>query len=219
MFVTVGCRQAHRRHLASNRDGGHSRRSPLTLTRTHDAYTEVVDKVRLGRALGYGTRHMAKTIAAVAEAATAPQSLSPPATPGYASASQPVSKPIPKPASGPAAEATPPRSALEGRVVSNHAAAQHLGGRARHLKHSLWQPLAVFSGALWLRVTGVFFALLASTMGAAAWRQRSDLRTAAGFAGAHHFWLCGCFTTLFGYFAVSSFIRANLRERRALSRR
>ncbi len=193
----------------------HSHRSPFTLTPTHDAYTEVVDKVRLGRALGYGTRHMAKTVAAVAEAATAPQPLSPPATPVAAAASQPASRP----ASEPVAKAVPPRSALEGRVVSNQAAAQPLGGRARYLKHSLWQPLAVFSGALWLRVTGVFFALLASTMGAAAWRQRSDLHTAAGFAGAHHFWLFGCFTALFGYFAVSSFIRANLRERRALSRR
>ncbi len=191
--------------------GEQPRRCRFTPKPTDAAYTEVVDKVRLGRALGYGTRHMAKTVAAVAEAATAPQPISPPATPVAASASQP--------ASGPGAEAIPPRSALEGRVVSNHAAAQPLGGRARYLKHSLWQPLAVFSGALWLRVTGVFFALLASTMGAAAWRQRSDLHTAAGFSGAHHFWLFGCFTALFGYFAVSSFIRANLRERRALSRR
>ncbi len=31
MFVTLGCRQAHRRHLASNRDGADSRQSPLTL--------------------------------------------------------------------------------------------------------------------------------------------------------------------------------------------
>ncbi len=194
--------------------GEQPRRCRFTPKPTDAAYTEVVDKVRLGRALGYGTRHMAKTVAAVAEAATAPQPISPPATP--------VARPPPPPLSPPPSrvqKAVPPRSALEGRVVSNQAAAQPLGGRARYLKHSLWQPLAVFSGALWLRVTGVFFALLASTMGAAAWRQRSDLHTAAGFAGAHHFWLFGCFTALFGYFAVSSFIRANLRERRALSRR
>ncbi len=66
------------------------------------AYTEVVDKVRLGRALGYGTRHMAKTVAAVAEAATAPQPISPPATP--------VARPPPaasQPASGPGAEGRP----------------------------------------------------------------------------------------------------------------
>lgn len=172
-----------------------------------DGYTEVVDKVRLGRALGYGTRHMAKTVAAVAEAATAPQ-------PGRSAEACPSSSP-----NSMAGETAPPRPAVTGHLIPNRAATQGLGSRAGHLRRSLWQPLAVFSGALWLRVTGIFFALLASTMGAAAWRQRADLHTAAGYRGAHHFWLIVCFTALFGYFAVSSFVRANLKERRSLSRR
>lgn len=173
----------------------------------------------MGRALGYGTRHMAKTVAAVAEAATAPQTPSPVAAGSSPSAPQPAFPSGSPSGSGPASEAAPPRPVLVGRVLPTRASARDLGSRAKHLKRSVWQPLAVFSGALWLRVTGVFFALLAGTMGTAAWRQRADLHAAAGSSGAHHFWLFACFTALFGYFAVSSFIRANLRERRASARR
>ncbi len=83
-----------------------------------------------------------------------------------------------------------------------------------HLKHSFWQPLAVFTGALWLRVTGVFFALIATTMGGSAWHTRGALQFGAVGSAVGHFWLFFFFTLLFGYFAVSSFVRANLRERR-----
>lgn len=107
---------------------------------------------------------------------------------------------------------------MPGKIMPRRATSKDLGGRARHLKRSIWQPLAVFSGALWLRVTGTFFMLIASTMGTAAWRQRGDLRTGAGSLAAHHFWLFTVFTVLFGYFAVSSFFRAHLKERRALTR-
>lgn len=164
-------------------------------------YTGLVDKVRLGRALGYGTRHMAKTVAAVAEAATSQPVAAPDKRNG---ATLPVAKP-----------ASPRTAAARGQVLPSRVTPQGLGGRARHLKRSVWQPLAVFSGALWLRVTGTFFALIASTIGAAAWRQHRDLQMPGGPMAAHHFWLFTFFTLLFGYFAVSSFVRATLRERRA----
>ena len=175
----------------------------------HSAYTKAVDKVRLGRALGYGTRHMAKTVAAVAEAATAPQANR------TAAAAQTGMK-----NSSAESSTVPSRTAaVAGQVLPRHTTARNLGSRAQHLKRSVWQPLAVFSGALWLRVTGTFFALIASTMGTAAWRQRPGLHAAAHTLAAHHFWLFTVFTGLFGYFAVSSFIRAHLKERRALTRR
>ena len=154
-----------------------------------------MDRVRLGRAIGYGTRHAAKTVAAVVEAATA---------------------------SDPQAKPNPPQDPVRSRVEPVAAAARPATPRARvdvghgvrQLKRSFWQPLAVYSGALWLRVTGLFFALIATTMGSAAWRYRSGLHSGLGFAGAHRFWIFAGFGTLFGYFAVSSFARASLKERR-----
>lgn len=158
-----------------------------------------MDRVRLGRALGYGTRHAAKTMAAVVEAVTTehPQVRTP------ASAADQVT---PFSGSDPARPAARPRPA-----------APRVGQGMRQLKHSFWQPLVAFSGALWLRVTGLFFALLAFTLGSAAWRLRGTLPLGLAHPGAHRFWLFAGFAVLFGYFAVSSFVRASLKERRAAS--
>ena len=88
---------------------------------------------------------------------------------------------------------------------------------ARNLKQSFWQPLAVYSGALWLRVTGLFFGLVAMTMGGGAWRLRAA--ALAPWEVSHRFWIFSTFALLFGYFAVSSFVRASLKERRAAAAR
>lgn len=175
-----------------------------SLARQHPAnvlpaarYTVLVDRVRLGRALGYGTRHAAKTLTAVVEAATA-SSPEPGRTPGSAGSPQP------RPAAQRVATRLPQPASVR------------LG--ARHFKRSFWHPLAVYSGALWLRVTGLFFALISITMLGGAWRLRATvhLGTAAGIP--HRFWAYAIFGILFGYFAVSSFVRASLKERRAAAR-
>lgn len=156
-------------------------------------YTEVMDRVRFGRALGYGTRHAAKTVAAVVDAASAPN----PAAGSVAQTRSPADTP-----------ATTRPTLREVRAAAQQP--QRLRTHAR----ALWQPLAVFSGALWLRVTGLFFALIACTLGNGAWRLRATLR--AGAAGsAHRFWVFAVFAVLFAYFAISSFVRASLKERRA----
>ena len=173
------------------------------------SYTECVDRVRFGRALGYGTRHAAKTIAAAVNAAAAPSS---------ASGTQPRSVP-PLPSAGDPAQNAPSsqkpptvRSAYS--PGSTKARSVNLRQGAHHLRRSFWQPLAVFTGALWSRVTGLFFALLAVTMGSGAWRTRGALHSGAGRLAVGHFVLFGSFTLLFGYFAVSSFVRARLKERK-----
>jgi hypothetical protein len=61
---------------------------------------------------------------------------------------------------------------------------------------------------IWLQVTGVFFALVAFTMGIAAWRARSALHAAAGSHGAMKLYAYMAFCALFTYFTVSSFVRA-----------
>lgn len=150
-----------------------------------------VDRVRLGRALGYGTRHAAKTFAAVVEAAAAPEAgrNSPPqGSADFASRATP----------GDRKRTTPPGGGL-GAGVSN-------------FKRSFWHPLATFSGALWLRVTGLFFALLAVTMAGGGWRLLH-----AGTGASHRLWLFVSLAALFFYFAISSFVRAHLKERGAAS--
>lgn len=81
----------------------------------------------------------------------------------------------------------------------------------------MWAPLATFSSALWLRVTGCFFGLVALTMTTGAWRLRGAVHSGAEPASLQHFWIFAGFAVLFGYFAVSSFVRARLRERGAVA--
>ncbi len=92
--------------------------------------------------------------------------------------------------------------------------------QVRGASRSLLGPLATFSGALWLRVTGVFFSVIALAMGNGAWRLRGALSrgVATTSLAGRHFWVFVLFGSLFAYFAVSSFHRATLRERRAAPR-
>ncbi len=176
-----------------------SRRTSANFYHGRDEYTRGVDKVRLGRALGYGTRHAAKTLAAVAEAAAALGS-EPTPYPQAAAESRPNSTP------SAATTQREVRSRLPTRVPS--------GAQVRGVGRSVWAPLATFSGALWLRVTGVFFAVIALAMVNGAWRLRGVLQHRAGSAvEVRHLWVFAAFAVLFGYFALSSFVRANLRER------
>jgi hypothetical protein len=157
-----------------------------------------VDKVRFGRALGYGTRHAAKTIAAAVDAASTPD-------------------PRPRVAGAPG----PARQAVTGQVVTAPASpgrTRQAKAGVQHLGRSLWTPLAHFSSVLWLRVTGLFFALIAWAMGTGAWRLRGAAQGRPVTTDTQHFWLFAGFGVLFGYFAVSSFVRASLRERRAAGR-
>ncbi len=148
-----------------------------------------MDKVRLGRALGYGARHAAKTLQAMAEAASAPD-------PGAGSA-----------ANGRVAEVGRPAQASPRQRLPDTATVRGVG-------RSVWRPLATFSGALWLRVTGMFFGLVACAMGMGVWRLRGALLAGKDRAAVLHFWMFAGFGVLFGYFAVSGFVRAHARERR-----
>ena len=157
-----------------------------------------MDRVKLGRALGYGTRHAAKTLAAVAAATAAPAP----------NPNDPVIPPasVISPAAAPHRSENPRPAPVPLRSVPTQA---RVAGR------SVLAPLATFSGALWLRVTGCFFALIAFTMLSGAWRARAALHPGSDAGSLRHFWMFAAFGVLFGYFAVSSFVRASLRERRS----
>jgi hypothetical protein len=184
-----------------------------------------MDRVRFGRALGFGTRQAVKTIMTAVDAATADS----PAT------AAPTPKPSPTRASAASAPITPKAADLVGTVFKAasqahdvHRQAQHQVQREVHrvaksgvrqgaaqFKESAWKPFVRLSGVLWLEVTGVFFGIFALFALAAVLRLRSAWHVTAANAAAHRS-LLGAIAMLavFGYFCVSSFVRAHRRERR-----
>jgi hypothetical protein len=146
-----------------------------------------MDRVKFGRALGYGARHAAKTLVQAAEAANAPNP-----TPG-------------KPASPPRQVSTPAGGTPRTRRIPD---AQTMSAAGKQAKSSLVTPVVRFSSVVWLQVTGVFFALVAVTMGAAAWRARAGLHAAPNSFGALKLYAYVAVCALFAYFTVSSFVRA-----------
>ena len=68
-------------------------------------------------------------------------------------------------------------------------------------------------------MTGLFFGLIAFTVGAGAWRVRGGWQQGFATPESSRFWLFAGVAGVFAYFAVSSFVRANLKERRAAGSR
>ena len=150
-----------------------------------------MDRVRLGRALGFGARAAAKTLAQAADAAMSPN---PNAT---------------KQTQAPTASqlaSTPAQRA--GNVVT----ATGRMGRA------VLEPVKRHSRELWLQITGSFFALLACSMAGGMWAIHVAVRSAFQHAHTNHaalwsqdllkFYLAAAAFVMFAYFAVSNFIRA-----------
>jgi hypothetical protein len=149
-----------------------------------------MDRVRFGRALGYGARHAAKSLQKAAEAASAP---------------------------GPPRPATSQPEASRGvvqRVVQTQRTVATTTVHARKLGRSVWSPLARFSGVLWLQVTGTFFTLLALFLSQGLWKARGAMRLPISSHEAEKFYAQFAAFVVFAYFAISNFVRAHLRERR-----
>lgn len=144
-----------------------------------------MDRVKFGRALGYGARHAAKTLVQAAEAAAAPN----PAADKRPGAARQVSTASPS--------AT--------RRIPDAQTVKVAGEQA---KSSLVTPVVRFSSVVWLQVTGVFFGLVAFTMGMAAWRARAGFHAAANSTEAIKVYAYVVVCALFTYFTLSSFLRA-----------
>jgi hypothetical protein len=178
-------------------------------------YTLDMDVVRFGRALGFGARQAAKTVVAAVDAATT---------------EDPRKRSSPSTAGGPLQAVRPETTDSRSRVRSSavpatakaaHALAQTVAksrdtkealkrGRKRFGEATL-EPVVRLSGVLGLEIAGVFFGLFSFGGIMAAWRLRTQWHT--GSAG--HSQLLGALgmMVLFGYFSISSFIRARRRER------
>jgi len=149
-----------------------------------------MDRVRLGRALGFGARAAAKTLTQAADAAMSPN---PNAAAKPAQTQQPAAAPAQR----------------DGNVVS----ATGRMGRAA------WEPVKRHSRELWLEVTGSFFALLACSMATGMWALHKTVFAAFQTAQTSHaalwgpdalkFYLAAIAFSMFAYFAVSNFVRVS----------
>jgi len=152
-----------------------------------------MDSERFGRALGFGARAAAKTLVKAADAAAAPNP-----------------KDKTKPAE-PVVEA--PRRASQAtekvRITS-----QGVREGSRRFGQAVYQPAVKITAVIWLEVMGVFFSLFVIVGAGYCWSHRVALH-GGDAAERRSFWMMAAVTILFGYFCVSSFLRARRRSRLA----
>jgi hypothetical protein len=195
-----------------------------------------MDRVRFGRALGFGTRQAVKTIMTAVDAATADNpAASPSAKSSPAHPAAPTTKPSPTRPAHPSTSVSPIPADLIGTVFKAASQAHNVHREAQQqvrsevhrvakrgvrqgasqFKESAWKPFVRLSGVLWLEVTGVFFGIFALFAFAAVLRLRAAWHATPANADQHRR-LIGALIMLaiFGYFCVSSFVRAHRRERR-----
>jgi hypothetical protein len=153
-----------------------------------------MDRVRFGRALGYGARHAAKTLAQMADAASTPSPSTECVQPRARTADETMERPV----------AT--RAGARGVAVSQTAV--KASQEARRAGRSMLTPVKAYSRAVLLQVAGTFFALVAVGVGRGLWMLRSAVHAAPSSADAQKLYVMAAVFLLFVYFAVSSFVRA-----------
>lgn len=162
-----------------------------------------MDSVRFGRALGYGARAAAKTLVTAVDAATSPN---PSAEPPQSAA--PVDSKVA--ASGARLGDQAVKTAAQVRQAT---AGLAQGGK--RFGEAAWRPFIKLSGVLWLEFTGVFFGIFALFAATGAWKLRGSWHETAANHEAHlQFLLTALMAVVFGYFFVSSFVKAHHRSRR-----
>lgn len=177
-----------------------------------------MDSVRFGRALGFGARHAVKALAGAVDAAAAPNptSVRKPATQAATPmqsadpALRSVAQSRPASVNGSLTEAA--RTAARVSVQAQARAQKASKGVAlgsKRLGDSVWAPFKKLSGVLWLEMTGAFFGIFALFAGQAVWTHRADLHSNPANHEAHiHAFVFLAMALVFGYFCLSSFVRA-----------
>jgi hypothetical protein len=155
-----------------------------------------MDKVRLGRILGAGARHAARTAYDALDAATAPDPNPRPAAPQ-----------VQRPTQSAPRSSQQSASARASQILQTAAhTARTLEASKKQAKATALAPLKKASRVLGLEITGSFFLLFAVPFAVNAWKLRSGLH--AGDAHRPHFFFYCVLAILFGYFSASSFHRA-----------
>lgn len=176
-----------------------------------------MDSVRFGRALGIGARAAAKTLVTAVDAATAPNPSGEGSKPAPRSA--PPQSALPQGPPRTESIAQPQSARVTQQAARSVTQARQTGqGLVRGTKRfgeAAWKPFVKLSGVLWLELVGVFFGLFAFFGAGWAWKLRGDLHETATNHEAHdHFLICVALAVVFGYFLVSSFVKAGRRSRR-----
>jgi hypothetical protein len=179
-----------------------------------NGYTLGMDSVRFGRVLGIGARLAAKTMVSAVDAATAPNPSADAKTKqGSGAASTPGSGAATSAASG-KAEASGVRLGQQAarKATQVRQTGQGLKEGSKRFGEAVWGPLAKASGALWLELTGVFFGIFAVFAAGGAWKMRAALHETAANHDVHGRFLAAVLmAAVFGYFCVTSFLRASRR--------
>jgi len=149
-----------------------------------------MDRERFGRALGQGAREAAKAVMKAADAAASPD---------------------PKAVRARQRAGYTAGTAVRQGVVEAKTTGKGIKQGGKRFGEAVWGPMVRLSGQLWLELTGVFFGLFALFAGIGVWKQHAEL--AAGGEAAHKAWFAVVMLAVFGYFAVSSFVRAGRRGR------
>jgi hypothetical protein len=162
---------------------------------------------RLGRILGIGARVAAEELRKRTAQATSTTTGPAPRPSPPAPASHPTAAPAPSSAaSKPSAAPYRPTVASPTSIASG---SRRFARGAGRFSASLWHPFAHASGILWLQITGLFFAFFAVGFALHSWQ----LYRIAGWRD-RHLPMYIVFGVLFAWFAVSSFWRANRKQRR-----
>ena len=175
------------------------RLSPVNARR----YTAAMDSVRFGRVLGIGTRLAAKTLVSAVDAAKAP---SPAGAGGGGTGAVAGDRAGGTGSLGQKAARTVTQTAVQVKQTR-----QGVVRGSKKFGEAVWGPFVRLGGVLWLELTGVFFGLFALTAGVGAWKQRAEWHGAAGQHG--HLLMLGGMAVMFGYFCLTSFMKARRREK------
>jgi hypothetical protein len=175
-----------------------------------------MDSARFGRALGVGARAAAKTLIAAADAAAAPN-------PSAVAKEKQSASAVQAAATTPTAASTADKAEAPGVRLGQQAArttaqvrqtGKGLKEGGKRFGEAVWGPFVKLSGELWLELTGVFFGIFALFAATGAWKMRTALHETAANHGVHgRFLIAVAMAALFGYFCISSFVKANRRSR------
>jgi hypothetical protein len=185
-------------------------------------YTLSMDAVRFGRALGFGARQAAKTLVTAVDAATTEDPRKrPSARPSSVQEQRSVQEqprrsetttpPRGQPTSEPTPTVTKAVRAVSQTVAKGQETQRALKRGRKRFGQAAMEPVVRLSGVLGLEVAGVFFGIFALGGLSAAWRLRGNWRV----SGPGHTQLLGAvgMILVFGYFCITSFVRARRRER------
>ncbi len=163
-----------------------------------------MDRVRFGRALGFGARAAVKTLVTAVDAATAENP----------SEKRTGAGPNSEPAAARTAPDTPVRkvaSTAARTVEQARGVEKGLRRGSKRFGEAAWGPFVRLSGVLWLEVSGVFFGIFALFFLGAVIRLRGQWHS--GSVERQQLVGSVAMLVLFGYFSVSNFVRARRRER------